>query len=328
MPYVTDNDSKATRRIAEIEQRLQEAKAEFERWLAGGQASTDAAELAQREREGKTLTDRLQALATALELQRALASAALHEQERRLAKASPKKMKDFGYRPVTVQFLGGVEVKLMARYWCRMDGTLKGPDEVFRLMEFYLRELEIDRAKEVLFIADGARWIWLRVTQLWQRLGLDGVRCRELVDFYHVVEHVYALAALNKSWSAAQRKRWATRQRRRLCRGELKAFIAEVQRLCRGKRAKGWARERDYLLRNARAGRLDYAKARRAKMPIGSGTMESTVRRVVNLRLKGAGIFWHEDHAEQMLLLRTYYKSKHWQVLTNEAFATPLTCAA
>jgi hypothetical protein len=475
MPYVTDDDSKATRRIAEIEQRLQEAKAEFEQWLAAGQAPTDAAELAQREREGKALTDRLQALATALELQRALASAALHEQERRLAKASPRKMKDFGYRPVTVQFLGGVEVELMARYWCRnraraergrgsyfglvvlgvcdrttpalasevaqlaaalssfedararlrqmginlsirrianvayhfaqrarrrqelegmgiegslsgkrvvistdggrlrvrknkrgqktkkgrsryhtdwrepkllviyvvdekgrlarefapvMDGTLKGPDEVFRLMEFYLRELEIDRAKEVLFIADGARWIWLRVTQLWQRLGLAGVRRRELVDFYHVVEHVYALAALNKSWSAAQRKRWATRQRRRLWRGELKAFIADVERLCRGKRAKGWTRERDYLLRNARAGRLDYAKARRAKMPIGSGTMESTIRRVVNLRLKGAGIFWHEDHAEQMLLLRTYYKSKHWQVLTNKAFATPLTNAA
>jgi hypothetical protein len=40
-----------------------------------------------------------------------------------------------------------------------MDGTLQGPDEVFRLMEFYLRELEIQQAKEVLFIADGARWI-------------------------------------------------------------------------------------------------------------------------------------------------------------------------
>jgi hypothetical protein len=37
--------------------------------------------------------------------------------------------------------------------------------------------------------------------------------------------------------------------------------------------------------------------------------MESAVRRVINLRLKGPGIFWHEEHAEQMLLLRAYYKS-------------------
>ncbi|NLS93541.1 MAG: hypothetical protein GXX96_15390 [Planctomycetaceae bacterium] len=476
MPYVADDDSKAARRITGIEQQLQEARSEFDRWLAAGGAPKGASELAQREREGKVLTDRLQALATALELQRALASPALHQQERTLAKASPKKMKDFGYRPVTVQFLGGVEVELMARYWCRsqaraekgkgsyfglvllgvcdrttpalasevaqlaaalssfedararlqqmgvnmsirrianvayhfaqrarsqqeldgmgiegslagkrvvistdggrlrirrnkrgkrtkkgraryrtdwrepkllviyvvnekgriaqgfapvMDGTLQGPDEVFRLIEFYLRQLEVHEAKEVLFIADGATWIWNRVTELWRRLGLVGVvRCRELVDFYHVVEHVYALTALNKSWRASYRKQWATRQRRRLWRGELKAFIEDVQRLCRGKRGKDWARERDYLLRNARAGRLDYAKARRAKMPMGSGSMESAVRRVINLRLKGAGIFWHEDHAEQMLLLRAYYKSKHWQVLTNKAFASPLTNAA
>ena len=103
MPYVTDDDSKAVRRITEIERQLQEAKAEFERWLAALDTPITAAELAQREREGKQHTDRLQALVTALELQRALASAALHEQERRLAKASPKKMKDFGYRPVTVE---------------------------------------------------------------------------------------------------------------------------------------------------------------------------------------------------------------------------------
>jgi hypothetical protein len=147
---------------------------------------------------------------------------------------------------------------------------------------------------------------------LWQRLGLVGV---------------YALAAWNTKWSASQRKRWATRQRRRLWRGERKEFLQEVERLCRGKRGKAWTRERDYLLRNARAGRLDYAKARRAKMPIGSGTMEGAIRRVVNMRLKGAGIFWHEAHAEQMLLLRTYYKSKHWQVLTKKAFATPLGTA-
>lgn len=218
--------------------------------------------------------------------------------------------------------------KILREFSPVIDGTLKGPDAVFRLLEFYLSELGVQEAVEVLFIADGAKWIWQRVEQLWQRLGLVGVvRLRELVDFFHVVEHVYTLAALNKSWSVKQRKQGATRQRRRLWRGELKAFLAEVERLCRGKRGKDWARERDYLTRNAKAGRLDYAKARRAKMPIGSGTMESAIRRVVNLRMKGAGIFWHEEHAEQMLLLRTYYKSEHWQVLINKAFTPSPTNA-
>ena len=134
MPYVTNDGSKAVQRIAEIERQLQEAKAEFERWLAKGIAPTSAAELAQREREGKGLTDRLQVLATALELQRALASPALHAQERALAKASLKKMKDFGYRSVTVQFLGGMEVEVMVRYWCRSQPRAdKGKGSYFGL---------------------------------------------------------------------------------------------------------------------------------------------------------------------------------------------------
>jgi hypothetical protein len=134
MPYVTDDDSKATRKITEIEGELQEAKADLERWLVAAPTLTNAAELIQREREGKVLTDRVQALATALDLQRALASAALHQQERTLAKASPKRLKDFGYRPVTVQCLGGLEVELMARYWCRSEARAgKGKGSYFGL---------------------------------------------------------------------------------------------------------------------------------------------------------------------------------------------------
>ena len=208
-----------------------------------------------------------------------------------------------------------------------IDGTLQGPDEIFRLLEFYLSELEITEADKILFIADGAKWIWNRVGPLMERLGLEG-RYRQLVDFYHVIEHVNALAALKKGWRPSERKRWVSRQRGRLWRGEVKAFQQEIERFCRGKKKKDWHRERDYLLRNARAGRLDYAKARRAKLPMGSGTMESAIRRVVNLRLKGASIFWKEEHAEHMLLLRTYYKSKRWDVLENKAFATPLNTAA
>lgn len=38
-------------------------------------------------------------------------------------------------------------------------------------------------------------------------------------------------------------------------------------------------------------------------MPIGSGAVESAVRRVINLRLKKTWIFWKEESAEEMLLL-------------------------
>ena len=68
-----------------------------------------------------------------------------------------------------------------------IDGTLGGPDAIFKLMESYLRELEITTADKVLFVADGARWIWNRVGALLRRLGVEPDRVNELVDFYHAV---------------------------------------------------------------------------------------------------------------------------------------------
>ena len=44
-----------------------------------------------------------------------------------------------------------------------MDATLKGPDTVFALLRSYLQRLEITQADQVLFLADGAPWIWKRV---------------------------------------------------------------------------------------------------------------------------------------------------------------------
>jgi hypothetical protein len=49
--------------------------------------------------------------------------------------------------------------------------------------------------------------------------------------------------------------------------------------------------------------------------------MESAIRRVVNLRLKGASIYWLEDTAGVMLLLRSFYKSGCWDMLKNQTFS-------
>ena len=209
-----------------------------------------------------------------------------------------------------------------------LDGTLKGPDVVFRLIEFYLSELQIEEATKVLFIADGARWIWNRVGALWKRLGLKAEQCMELVDFYHVVEHLGTLASLKKSWSKKQKRGWITRQVNHLKQGKVEQFQEEVKKFCRGKRGKDWRRERDYLLRNASAGRLNYGLAREHQMPNGSGIIETTVRRVLNLRMKGASIFWTKDNAEDMILLHAYYKSGHCKVLENKAFECNFDLAA
>ncbi|MEM6697162.1 MAG: hypothetical protein AAF599_02110 [Bacteroidota bacterium] len=51
------------------------------------------------------------------------------------------------------------------------DGTF-GDDETFELLEAYLRNLEIDKADSVQFLADGAPWIWNRAQALLLSLGV------------------------------------------------------------------------------------------------------------------------------------------------------------
>jgi len=87
-----------------------------------------------------------------------------------------------------------------------IDGTLKGPDAVFSMIKFYLEKLGICDAVKVLFIADGARWIWNRVEKLMISLGVK--KWYELLDSYHAVEHLGKISELQKGWKASERKRW------------------------------------------------------------------------------------------------------------------------
>ncbi len=48
-------------------------------------------------------------------------------------------------------------------------------------------------------------------------------------------------------------------------------------------------------------------------MPLGSGAIESTIRRVLNLRLKGTSLFWEEGNAEAVLQLRAAVLSGRWE---------------
>ena len=50
------------------------------------------------------------------------------------------------------------------------------------------------------------------------------------------------------------------------------------------------------------------AKLMAMKLPIGSGAIESTVHRVVNLRLQGPSLCWCRASAEALWLLHSYDK--------------------
>jgi len=209
-----------------------------------------------------------------------------------------------------------------------IDGTLKGTDTLFALMHIYLRALNLSSVDQILFVADGAHWIWESVQLVRAMLNLGGIQCKilELIDFYHAAQHLHAFAELKRQWSIKKRKQWVSRQKHLLKNGGTKQVIGNLQMAVRGSRSKLLQRELMYFVNNRE--RLSYKEVAALKMPIGSGAVESAVRRVVNLRLKSPCIFWKEDTAEEMLLLRAYYKSGRWNLLKKMAYEGGFSYAA
>lgn len=209
-----------------------------------------------------------------------------------------------------------------------IDGTLKGIDVLFALMHIYLRSLNLSSVDQILFVADGAHWIWDSVQLARKMLEMGGLRCKilELIDFYHAVQHLHAFAELKCQWSGKKRKQWISRQKRFLKSGWTKQVIGNLQLAAKGSKSKLLQRELMYFVNNRE--RLCYKEVAALKLPIGSGAIESAVRRVINLRLKGPCIFWKEETAEEVLLLRAYYKSGRWSLLKKMAYEGGLPYAA
>lgn len=200
-----------------------------------------------------------------------------------------------------------------------LDGTLQGADIIFSMIKYYLGKLQINIADKILFVADGALWIWNRIDELRISLGIKVSQFYEALDYYHATEHLGDFAKLIKGWSEKERKKWVKKQKGYLLDGHVDILINNLKELCKGKRNKELLTERDYFIRNQK--RLDFKSLTDMKLPIGSGAMESGIRRIINLRFKGPGIFWKEESAEELIMLRSYYKAGRWNMLNKMAFS-------
>ena len=87
-------------------------------------------------------------------------------------------------------------------------------------------------------------------------------------------------------------------------------MLIALKEASKGSKNKLLLREVQYFVKNKH--RFAYDKAKFLGLPIGSGAIESVIRRVVNIRLKSPCLYWKEDTAMSMLLLRSYYKSGRW----------------
>ena len=70
--------------------------------------------------------------------------------------------------------------------------------------------------------------------------------------------------------------------------------------------------------------RFAYGQVQAMNLPIGSGAIESLIRQVVNLRLKGNGKFWLPEHAEILLQGRCYWAAGRWDTFCAEILTAKL----
>jgi hypothetical protein len=195
-----------------------------------------------------------------------------------------------------------------------IDGTFEGPDEIMEVLVMRLHQVGAAQAKVVAFRCDGAPWIWDRLDWVIGRVGLKKSQTSRGLDWCHAVHHIsLALAVLV---GEAERKRVFKKLRKWLKAGSWPKVVKELKRLAvtakSPEESSVWT-EIDYLERHGQAKHLAYETYRRRGLPLGSGAIESTIRRVVNLRMKGNGISWNEENAEAMLVLRGLVVSGRWK---------------
>ena len=182
----------------------------------------------------------------------------------------------------------------------------------------YLVHLGIKGAQEVLFIADGAEWMWKDIPPLLDRLGCDPKTTYYLQDFYHVTEHLssFAEAAFEKD---SERKAWFKKACSQLKKGKSSELIQAMISL--KKEAKlnqdSLTTEINHLVKLEKNERINYHLIAEKKLPLGSGAIESLIRQAVNLRLKGNGKFWRRHNAESLLHARCQWLSGRWDSLVD-----------
>jgi len=187
-------------------------------------------------------------------------------------------------------------------------GGVMDPDKLFETMRSQWRQCPLassrQRSTRMVFVADGAEWIW-------DRVGWHFPRCTQVLDIYHAAEHVGSAA--RAAWAeCAQSERWIKGAIAWLIeqngpRTILKA-ICGVLRSGRAANPEQLRIEMRYLWRHRH--RMKYHACLAQGLPIGSGAMESTIKQLSTQRLRYAGMKWTRSNADLMVHLRAAVLSK------------------
>ena len=193
------------------------------------------------------------------------------------------------------------------------DAVINDANRCFELLSDYLKKLNIEKATEVLVIADGADWIWNRAKSSLLKLGVSEEKISEAIDYYHAVEHISDIVSTLRKIDKKKKNALFKELKNLLWEGKLEQFIFKVTDLANGRKL--ILDKLNYFQKNVN--RMQYLQLRQNNFPCGSGIVESAIRRVINLRFKSASTFWKQKNVEKLIFLRAIFLAGRWNIMIN-----------
>jgi hypothetical protein len=186
--------------------------------------------------------------------------------------------------------------------------TRGGVDDLREQLFAEAQRQGLAQADKVLIIADGALWIW-------NLAGDRFAQAQQRLDYYHASQHLWAVAHALYPEDEGAARAWIKPLLKKLKAGRAVSLLKNLHTLAkrlRKKKRQALESELNYL--KSHRERMDYAAARRAGEPQGSGAMESTCRQY-QCRFKRPGQFWSCVGDEGLICLETFWRNRRWHLL-------------
>ena len=167
------------------------------------------------------------------------------------------------------------------------------PSKFAQRVEREATRREFHQAKQQVVIGDGARWIWNLTEELFPR-------AIQIVDLFHVKQHLWDVAKDIYGSGTELTKQWAGQRCWELDRGQIDAIVSVLKTHADSSAA---AKQCIGYLHNNRA-RMQYAKFRAQKLCVSSGVVEAACKNVIGARLKNGGMHWSVNGANAIIALR------------------------
>ena len=177
--------------------------------------------------------------------------------------------------------------------------------EFQRLALVEIQRRGVEQAHAVAAVMDGADW----------EQGFVDFHCPQairILDFAHAAQHLNAIGEFLHGEHTPESQAWLKNRTHCLKHDGPGALLLELEKLQRQHpEAEVISSNLAYLKK--RKDQIQYPLFQAQGWPIGSGTVESGNKLVVQARLKGAGMHWAEGNVNSMLALRNIICSGRWR---------------